>query len=360
MQVLHEEFGLGHLIPTTEVLDEEGYIVSSDVMFEHGIVHDVSAEDLQELSYTTLKNYSRKASAELGAIASKRGRKSAADHKVIAKRTEGMKKSSDKQEKIFQKEYDAENAKSHAGFTHAVPLVLHSHGYTLAHPGSKSNIYTKHEPATNSLHVAKHVFGTTGGWGGSTGKLHVSSTSGTSSTITPQSTMKYRDKPVDHTAQHSEHIDRELKAHHRHHETGFNSRDMNESLDLSAFDLTEEEAEMISELSRKTLGSYVKKSQRNLSTAAVKYAANRFVSGDDADTDTEKAMKDFKKRQAGIDKATDKLTKESVEFPELTMSHEAKAKRNISMEHAIRDIMSENKDLRKENEIREFNSRKHK
>lgn len=49
MFVTHEEFGEGQIINSTEVLDEEGFIVSADVMFEHGIEAAVDAAALTVL-----------------------------------------------------------------------------------------------------------------------------------------------------------------------------------------------------------------------------------------------------------------------------------------------------------------------
>lgn len=48
MKVYHEEFGEGEIINSTEVVDENGYIVSADIMFEHGIEQNISGSELEE------------------------------------------------------------------------------------------------------------------------------------------------------------------------------------------------------------------------------------------------------------------------------------------------------------------------
>jgi hypothetical protein len=70
--------------------------------------------------------------------------------------------------------------------------------------------------------------------------------------------------------------------------------------------LTKEEVEQIDELSKKTLGSYIKKSSDSLDTHS--YMAGK--SGDDEDY-----IKSLKRKQ-GINKATDRLTKEEVDLDE--------------------------------------------
>jgi len=45
MKVYHEEFGEGHIINSTEVYDEDGDILSADVMFDHGIESGVELSE---------------------------------------------------------------------------------------------------------------------------------------------------------------------------------------------------------------------------------------------------------------------------------------------------------------------------
>jgi hypothetical protein len=69
--------------------------------------------------------------------------------------------------------------------------------------------------------------------------------------------------------------------------------------------LAKEEVEELDELSKKTLGSYVKKASRNL-------AGREYKRGAEKDTSTSNLQKSYK-RDMGIAKAVDKLTKEEVE-----------------------------------------------
>ena len=57
MEVYHEKFGTGTILNSTEQFDEAGNIVSADVMFEHGIEQDIQ---LDELSKKTLGSYIKK------------------------------------------------------------------------------------------------------------------------------------------------------------------------------------------------------------------------------------------------------------------------------------------------------------
>lgn len=52
MKVYHEQFGTGQIISSTEKLDESGSIVSADVMFEHGIELEMP---LFEVTYSAKK-----------------------------------------------------------------------------------------------------------------------------------------------------------------------------------------------------------------------------------------------------------------------------------------------------------------
>jgi hypothetical protein len=73
---------------------------------------------------------------------------------------------------------------------------------------------------------------------------------------------------------------------------------------------TKEEVEQIDELSKKTLGSYVKKASRNL-------AGREYKRGAEKDASTSNLQKSYK-RDMGITKAVDKLTKEEVELDEVS------------------------------------------
>ena len=75
-----------------------------------------------------------------------------------------------------------------------------------------------------------------------------------------------------------------------------------------------EEVEELDELSKKTLGSYVKKASRNL-------AGREYKRGAEKDTSTANLQKSYK-RDMGISKAIDKMTKEETDLGEAaTASH---------------------------------------
>lgn len=75
-------------------------------------------------------------------------------------------------------------------------------------------------------------------------------------------------------------------------------------------DVQKEEVEELDELSKKTLGSYVKKASRNL-------AGREYKRGAEKDTSTTNLQKSYK-RDMGISKAVDKMTKEEVDEAKLT------------------------------------------
>jgi predicted DNA-binding protein len=77
---------------------------------------------------------------------------------------------------------------------------------------------------------------------------------------------------------------------------------------LASNKLAKEEVEELDELSKKTLGSYVKKASRNL-------AGREYKRGAEKDTSTSNLQKSYK-RDMGIAKAVDKLAKEEVELDE--------------------------------------------
>jgi hypothetical protein len=69
-----------------------------------------------------------------------------------------------------------------------------------------------------------------------------------------------------------------------------------------------EQVEQIDEISKTTLGSYVKRASQDAVTKAMKYASKRDESGKESGT-----LKKISDRESGIRKATDRLTKEEVE-----------------------------------------------
>lgn len=104
---------------------------------------------------------------------------------------------------------------------------------------------------------------------------------------------------------------------------------LKEEAETVEFSLTEEEWNQLDELSKTTLGSYVKKSSRD-SRITRKIAADFENKADRARSPGMKAANNelsdkFKsksfKRQAGMDKAVDRLTKEEVELVDETILH---------------------------------------
>jgi prefoldin subunit 5 len=75
--------------------------------------------------------------------------------------------------------------------------------------------------------------------------------------------------------------------------------------------MQKEEVEQIDEISKKTLGSYIKKASKQRGHAGIEVGASGLGSRDRKD-----AMQTMKKRLKGIEKATDKLTNESTELTE--------------------------------------------
>jgi len=105
--------------------------------------------------------------------------------------------------------------------------------------------------------------------------------------------------------------------------------EVKEEAETVEFSLTEEEWDQLDELSKSTLGSYVKKSSRD-SRITRKIAADFENKADRARSPGMKAASNelsdkFKsksfKRQAGMDKAVDRLTKEEVEQVDETILH---------------------------------------
>lgn len=77
-----------------------------------------------------------------------------------------------------------------------------------------------------------------------------------------------------------------------------------------------EEVEQIDEISKKTLGSYVKKAQRDVGRSAASAMLHKQLAKDGDSTQdkyAKDATKDMVKRRKGIDKAVDRLTKEDID-----------------------------------------------
>jgi hypothetical protein len=82
-----------------------------------------------------------------------------------------------------------------------------------------------------------------------------------------------------------------------------------------------EEAEQIDELSKKTLGSYVKKAAGHAAGSA---AASAAIASSSNPKVPQKVKRDLRNRMTGISKATDRLTKEEIEMIEAKLAGVAK------------------------------------
>ena len=106
-------------------------------------------------------------------------------------------------------------------------------------------------------------------------------------------------------------------------------------------DVQKEEVEELDELSKKTLGSYVKKASRNL-------AGREYKRGAEKDASMANLQKSYK-RDMGISKAVDKMTKEEVDEAKLTdkqvkaalSAAKAKPKDKVSLKPAPWDMKKE-------------------
>lgn len=198
---------------------------------------DEGTEQIQEVSDTTLKNYSTKAREQIQAIKSKRGPKSAANKATIAKREAGTSKAFDIQGERRMKEHDKHAVASHKAFKDAAHKVLTDAGYTKAHAGKASTVYTKHDPETNSLFVAKHHHGmpaTRDAHHHHEGDISMVSTNGTTSRVHHNafSTAFHakRDADFDLNKHHEDNIKGELDRHERWSKESTFHRHMNEDV----------------------------------------------------------------------------------------------------------------------------------
>lgn len=228
-------------------------------------------ESIQEVSDSTLTRYSKAARDQITAIKKRPGPVSKANKPVIAKREAGIEKAGAIKSERHAKAWDAHSKASHAAFKAAADDTLSKHGYTVAHAGPNSNVYTKHDPETNSLFVAKHHFGTPStrdSHHSHEGAIKLVSSNGTVSDIR-HSSWSHRpsrhldgDKPVDLHAEHSKTIHDELERHHRWSKDSSFNQHMNESVtfptDEEIFEAVDHlvQAELIAE-GKTPYGGYV-------------------------------------------------------------------------------------------------------
>ena len=110
--------------------------------------------------------------------------------------------------------------------------------------------------------------------------------------------------------------------------------------------MKKEEVEVVTELSKKTLGSYVKKASQDMRNQSIMHGAEVYRGKSFDVKGKYKPEKIADKRQQGIKKATDKLTKEEVGIATHSMMMKDKAKKEAMLRMKERDAVA--KKLRKE------------
>jgi len=210
---------------------------------------DEAAENLQELSSDTLSRYSKAAHAQIASIKKKPGPTSKVGKKIIAKRDAGFDKANAVVTERRNKEWDAHSRASHAAFKAAADDTLSKHGYTVAHAGANSNVYTKHDPETNTLFVAKHHFGspsTRDSHHNHEGAIKMVSSNGTTSDVRHSSwglrpSRLHGEPAPDLHAHHSKQIHDELERHHRWSKDSSFNQHMNEAVEYPTIEQLAEE-----------------------------------------------------------------------------------------------------------------------
>ena len=109
--------------------------------------------------------------------------------------------------------------------------------------------------------------------------------------------------------------------------------------------MKKEEVEVVNEVSKKTLGNYIKKASTDLATRSIKHGMSGGTETG-GDPDSPKNVEKINKRHSGIMKATDKLTKEEVGITTHSMVMKDKAKKEAMLRMKERDAVL--KKLRKE------------
>jgi len=206
-----------------------------------------AVEDIQEVSSPTLNRYSKAAREQITAISKKPGPTSKAGKATIAKRETGVTKANAITNTRRTQAWDAHAVASHAAFKAAADDALSAHGYEVAHPGQMSNVYTKHDPETNSLFVAKHHFGnpsTSDSPHSAQGQIKLVSSNGTTSDIRHSSWgLRPRDgeEPVDLHGEHFKKIVGEINDHHKWSKNSSFNQDMNEDVEYPSDEMLAEE-----------------------------------------------------------------------------------------------------------------------
>lgn len=289
---------------------------------------DESVEYLDELSKDTLTSYQKKArgevdsyDAKLKTLASKRGRKSAADLSAKAaleapraKREAGARAAGKRLSAIHQKAWDAIDATNKQSFNEAIPKVLNKHGFQHVHSTDKTSLYMHHDPETNTITTVKHIHSPD--HGRSPEVLLADSGRATSSHQLPWASHFKKELP-----NHEEEFEKNLKSYmgnkswhsHGHVYEGFEADDDDIMYFGDVEDLDEatiNDFEELVELSKKTLGRYIGLASIQKSGAAEAIGHENGVGSEGGQPDRayqDKANKLHAKRSGGIGRATQKL-----------------------------------------------------
>lgn len=204
------------------------------------------AQDLQELSLNTLKDYKKEAQYQKhdAETADKRASKvvKAARAKLIDKRAKGIERANKRISTAYDEIRAHNQHSSHQAFHTAAQDALKKHGYSVYSNGNKSTLFHRHDEPTNSMHFAKLVHGVPGS-DDRQAHLEVISSNGTSSSHSHWPAFSTSGKKADADELHGDHfkdLDHTLTSHHKHHETGFNSR-INEEVET---DMINEDIEL--------------------------------------------------------------------------------------------------------------------
>jgi len=294
------------------------------------------AQAINELSADTLRSYAKQAQGQVDAKMP-RGRQPAALKKTLEKRQAGLDIVGKKSRREFNKRAAARDANHSAmlkDLHSKIPDLIKSHGYTKVHSadlpsGTKATMYQKaHEGAAVITHVTHFQraddndyrpvvkFSGSGNVSSSSDDYRINKLFGDE---TPSATPS--------ADEHLKNISAELKGAERRHA----SYSMNEGSGA-------EDVEQIDELSKATLGSYIKKASTSAASKAVEYGTkkterdevdrmtNRHMRYDDKEkihkalnttsSDVEAPRRKAAKRLGGINRAVTKLTKEDVGLDE--------------------------------------------
>lgn len=159
-------------------------------------------EQIDELSKGTLQSYEAKSKAQVAAIGSKRGRKSAADKNTLRKRDNGrifgsvpkLEKIRKAESDIRRAERDKKEAQNRSNFHTAVGIAMHSGGYNKISEEPHRDVYIRSRPehgtimAIHNKSRPNHMF--------NTANVKFMNSSGSSWSAHNPKSIGYHDEPV--------------------------------------------------------------------------------------------------------------------------------------------------------------------